>query len=133
MWCLILGKKILQLKLLLAKNLDCLEQIGMLTKMDNYSQPCPKDIFAKLSGGKVFSKLDLCEAYLQIPVNKGKALYRFNRLPFGITVTPSIFQQIMDMLRNKVDFTIAYINDILTKSENKEQHAEHIEVFWKMK
>ena len=46
----------------------------------------------KLSGGKVISKLDLSEAYLQIPVDMfevfkikmRKDLYSFNWLPFGI-------------------------------------------------
>ena len=41
----------------------------------NYLLPSPKDVFIKLSGGKVFSKLDLSEAYLQIPVNEECAKY----------------------------------------------------------
>ena len=97
----------------LAKDLDCLEQIGVLTKTDyrewasptvyvnnnnnnnneirtsadfstglndcletyNYPLPSPRDIFAKLSGGKVFSKLDLSEPYLQISVDEECAKY----------------------------------------------------------
>ena len=40
------------------------------------------------------------------------------------------FLQIMNMLLNDVDFTIAYLDNILIKSESQEQHAEHIkEVF----
>ena len=93
----------------------------------NYQLPSPKEIFAKLSGGKVFSKLDSPKAYFQIPVNKEcakyltikmrKGLYRFNRLLFRIKVTPGIFQQIMDMLLNDIDFAIAYL-DILINSES---------------
>lgn len=53
-----------------------------------------------------------------------------NRLPFGIKVIPGIFQQIIDTLVNDVDFAIAYVDDILIKSEIREQHAEHVkEVF----
>ena len=40
----------------------------------------------------------------------------------------------MDTILNDVDFTIAYLDDILIKSERQEQHAKHIkEVFEKMK
>ena len=90
----------------------------------------PGAIFAKLSGGKLFSKLDLSGAFLRIPIDEECAIYltittlkgmfRFNRLPFGIKVTPDIFQQIMDTLLNVVDFVIAYMNFILIKSESRE-------------
>ena len=56
--------------------------------------PNQEDIFTKLCGGQAFSKLDLSEAYLLIPVDKEcvkyltiktfKGLYRFNRLSFRI-------------------------------------------------
>ena len=106
---------------------DCLETY-------NYPLTSPKNTFAKLSGDKVFSKLDLSEAYLQIPVDKEcakyltikmlKGLYRFNRSPFGIKITISIFQQIIDTLLNDEDFAIAYLDDILIKSESQEQYAK---------
>ena len=32
-----------------------------------YPLTLPEDLFAKLNGGKLFEKLDLSEAYLQIP------------------------------------------------------------------
>ena len=73
---------------------DCLETYY-------YPLPSPEDILAKLSGGRVFSKLDLSEAYLQIGVNEEctkyltiktlKSLYRLNRLPFKIKVALGIF------------------------------------------
>ena len=37
--------------------------------------------------------------------------YKFNRLPFGLKVSPSIFQQIMDTMLAGLDFTTAYLND----------------------
>ena len=73
---------------------DCLETY-------NYSLPSLEDIFSKLSGGKVFSKLDLFEVYLQFSVDEEcakyltiktqKGPYGINRQPFGIKVAPGIF------------------------------------------
>lgn len=39
-------------------------------KDHHYPLPSPEEIFAKLSGGKHFSKIDLSDAYLQIPVDE---------------------------------------------------------------
>ena len=65
-----------------------------------YPLPTPEEVFNKLNGGKVFSKIDLSEAYLQIPVeensskllciNTHRGLYKFDRLVFGIKVAPAI-------------------------------------------
>ena len=66
------------------------------------------DLFAKLEGGQKFTKLDLSQAYRQLPldeelkryivVNTHKGLFRYVRLPFGIPSTPGIFQRVMDTL-----------------------------------
>ena len=81
----------------------------------NYPQLCPGNIFANLNGGKVFSKIDLSDAYLQIEVDKSskklltinthQELYKFDRLPFRIKVAPNIFQQIEDALLAGLDFS----------------------------
>ncbi|XP_014791352.1 uncharacterized protein K02A2.6-like [Octopus bimaculoides] len=66
----------------------------------NYLLPNPEEIFSKLNGDKLFSKLDLSDAYLQtqmeddctklLTINTHKSLYKFNRLPFGIKVVPAM-------------------------------------------
>ena len=108
---------------------DCL-------KDHTYPLPSPEEIFAKLNGGKIFSKIDLSEAYLQVKVNEEcskiltinthKGLFKFNRLPFGLKVAPSLFQQVMETMLAGLDFSIAYLDDVLIKSENSKEHIEHI-------
>ena len=40
------------------------------TKLDKYSIPQIKELFAFLAGAKAFTKLDLSRAYLQIPLEE---------------------------------------------------------------
>ena len=98
--------------------------------------PSSEEVFTKLSGGKIFSKIDLIEAYLQIPVEEEsskllcisthKGLFKINRLAFGIKVASAIFQQIIDTMLSGIDFSIGCLDDILMKSETIEQQRKHV-------
>ena len=93
----------------------------MNAALNDYRYPLssPEEVVNKLNGGKVFSKIDLSEAYLQIPVeensskllciNTHRGLYKFDRLVFGIKVAPAIFQQVMDTMLGGFDFTLGII------------------------
>ena len=93
-------------------------------------------VFNKLNAGKVFSNIDLSEAYLQIPVeensykllciNTHRGLYKFDSLVFRIKVVPAIFQQVMDTMLGGFDLTFAYLDDIVISSKTKELHREHL-------
>jgi len=75
--------------------------VNQAVKPDTYSLPRIDDLFTALSGGKIFSKLDLAHAYQQIAldeeskklvvINTQKGLFQYNRLPFGISAAPAIF------------------------------------------
>ena len=111
-------------------------RLNRALKSYHYSLPRPDEIFSKLSGGKIFSKIDLSDAYLQIPVNKKcselltvsthRGMYTFGRLLFRVKVAPAIFQQIMHTMLSGLDFVVAYLTDILINSENIEQHKKYV-------
>ena len=103
-------------------------------KDDHYPLPSPEEIFAKLNAGKCFSRIDLNDAYLQIPVeecskllsiNTYLELYKLGRLLSGVKVAPAIFQHVTDTRLSDLDFAVAYLDDILMNSPNVEQHKEH--------
>ena len=75
-----------------------------LSKLDNYPIPKSEDLFITLNGGKQFTKLDMSQAYQQLllseeskqftTINTHKGLFRYNRLPYGISSAPGIYQRV---------------------------------------
>ncbi len=99
---------------------------------NSYPLPRIDDLFANLSGGQVFSKLDLVSAYQQIEldedskqfttINTSKGLFQYNRLPFGISTAPSIFQRIMENVLRDLPNVSVYLDDILVSGTNLTDH-----------
>ena len=105
--------------------------------VDEYPLPTPEELFSNLAGGRIFSKLDLSQAYLQLPVdeaskpfltiNTHKGLYVYNRLPFGIALAPAIFQRLMDTVLQGIPDVACHIDDILVSSADEESHLRILE------
>ena len=104
---------------------------------DQYPLPNPNDLFASLAGGQSFSKVDLSEAYLQISlteesracvtINTHQGLYRYTRLPFGVSAAPAIFQRTMDTILQGVPHTVCYLDDILVTGSTQQEHLENLD------
>ena len=94
--------------------------------------PRIEELFASVSGGKVFSKLDLSHAYLQLQLDESsqefvtiythRGLYHYSRLPFGVGLTPAIFQHTMEMLLKGLPMVVVYLDDILVASKTEQEH-----------
>ena len=75
---------------------------------EQYPLPRIEDIFARLAGGQRFSKIDLHKAYHQLEmeedckkyltINTHMGLFQYNRLVFGITSAPAIWQRTIDQV-----------------------------------
>ena len=110
--------------------------VNPVLNVDTYPLPRIEDLFAALSGGKVFSKLDLKHAYLQVPldedskkyttINTSKGLFPYERLPFGIASAPSLFQRIMENLLSDIPQVSVYLDDILVTGKDHADHLYHL-------
>ena len=104
--------------------------------IDSYPLPRIEDLFASLSGGTIFSKLDLKHAYLQVPldeeskkyttINTSKGLFQYNRLPFGIASAPSLFQRIMENILSDIPKVSVYLDDILVTGKDSAEHLYNL-------
>ena len=89
-----------------------------------------EDLFATLSGGRIFSKLDLSQAYQQVlledvsrdlvTINTQKGLFRYTWLPFGVSSAPGIFQRAMEEVLQGIPNVVVYLDDILAASTSEE-------------
>ncbi len=107
--------------------------VNHASKLDSYPIPKIEDLFAILAGGKTFSKLDMSQAYQQLPleeesnkymvINTQRGLYCYNRLPFGVSSAPGIFQRTMENLLQGVPHVVVYLDDILVTGTMGEEHV----------
>eukprot|EP00731_Ephydatia_muelleri_P017266 Em0010g364a len=105
--------------------------------VDKYPLPRIEDILSSLGNAKVFSKLDLANAYLQLPleeeskeyvtISTHQGLYRYNRLPFGVSSAPAIFQRTMESLLAGIPNVSVYIDDLLVSGSTEEEHLHTLE------
>ena len=116
---------------------DYKQTLNQATKKETYPPPCIEDIYASLAGGKTFTKLDLSHAYNQISldeeskdqtmINTHQGLFRCNRLPFGISSAPAVFQRTMETLLQGIPNISVYIDDILITGKSDEEHMQTLE------
>ena len=110
--------------------------VNQVSKLDNYPIPKTEDLLATLGGGQKFTKLDMSQAYQQLQIdeesrkfttiNTHKGLYQYNRLPFGISSAPGIFQRAMENLLQGIPHVIVRIDDILVSGKDDTDHLNNL-------
>ena len=104
--------------------------VNQAAKTDSFPLPRIDDLFASLAGGQAFSKLDLAHAYLQlelddeskklVTINTQKGLFQYNRLPFGVSAAPSIFQRTIEGVLQGIPNGCMYLRRFPNHRKDKE-------------
>ena len=110
--------------------------LNKVCKLDSYPIPRIDDLYANLAGGKMFTTLDLSNAYLQMPlsneskpyttINTHLGLFQYNSLCFGIASAPAIFQRVMDNLLKGLKHVSGYLDDILITGSSERDHTDNV-------
>ncbi len=105
---------------------------------NKYPLPLIDPSFEPLCNAKIFTKLDLRNAYHLIRIRKGDEWktafntpmghFEYLVMPFGLTNAPAVFQAfINDVLRDMLNrFVFVYLDDILIFSPSPEEHIQHV-------
>ncbi|WVZ51599.1 hypothetical protein U9M48_002729 [Paspalum notatum var. saurae] len=125
---------------LFTKNKDgswcmCIDYHGLnaVTIKNKYPLPRIDELFDRLKGARVFSKIDLQYGYNQIPVREEDiektafatmyGHYEFRVISFGLTNAPPYFMETMNNMLHKFDqFVVVFIDDILIFSKTEKEH-----------
>ena len=113
-----------------------LKKLNHAVKREHFMLPNLDDIAPMLSGSKYFSTLDASSRFLQIPLDPSSSLlttfitpfgrYCFNRVPFGITSAPEIFQRKMSQLLEGLEGVHVIMDDVLIHGKNEEEHDQRL-------
>ena len=99
-----------------------------------------RDVLDSLHGASIFTALDLCSGFYQIPLAKDsreftafstpQGLFQWCVMPMGLSESPGVFQAAMtDVLREHINngYCKVYLDDVLIFSKDPEDHARHLD------
>ena len=112
--------------------------VNNVSHLEQYSIQRLEDLMVTLGVGKTFTKLDLSHAYNQMELddessriltinNTQRGLFKVNRLPFGISSAPAIFQRALESLVKDIPNVIVYLDDLLITGVDEESHLKTLE------
>lgn len=104
---------------------------------ENHPLPTMDCLLPKMGNAKVFSKLDIKDAFHQLELHpdsryittfiSSKGLYRYKRLMFGITCAPEVFQKTLANMLVECEGVFNFIDDILVYGETREEHDDRLQ------
>ncbi|GBN95717.1 Retrovirus-related Pol polyprotein from transposon 297 [Araneus ventricosus] len=107
---------------------------------DRFPLPLIEDILDRLQGSRVFSTIDLKNAFFHVDINKGsrkytsfvthEGQYQFLKVPFGLCNSPAVFQRhINTIFRPLINdgIVLPYLDDIIILSSSFEEGIERLE------
>uniref|UniRef100_A0A8C6NU91 Gypsy retrotransposon integrase-like protein 1 n=1 Tax=Nothobranchius furzeri TaxID=105023 RepID=A0A8C6NU91_NOTFU len=118
----------------------CIDYRGLnsVTVRNTYPLPLLQSAFDQIRGARVFTKLDLRNAYHLVRIREGDEWktafntpcghFEYLVMPFGLTNAPAVFQCfINDVLKDMINrFVYVYLDDILIFSPDRKTHVQHV-------
>ena len=115
-------------------------QLNRVTIKNRYPLPRIDDLFDKLKGVRVYSKIDFRTGYHQLRVTEAdipKTTFRmryghfeFTVMPIGLTNALTTFMDLMHMVfQPYLDrFVVVFVDDILIYSQSEEEHEDNLRI-----
>ena len=113
--------------------------LNTVTVPDFYLLPNIANFASRISGSRIFSKLDLQKGYYKCLVSPEDiqktaiitlfGMFEFLRMPYGLPNVGDTFQRLMDQVLGDLPFYFVYVNNILIFSRDLSSHVDHL---WKV-
>jgi len=110
--------------------------VNKVAEDESFPIPRQEDIFVNLSGGKVFTTLDIRKAYLHIEMDDDsshiqsitttKGVYRVNRLMFGVKSAPAIWQRVITEILQGISGIAVFYDDIIIQGSNLQENLARV-------
>nr|GFB90127.1 putative reverse transcriptase domain-containing protein [Tanacetum cinerariifolium] len=99
------------------------QELNKLTIKNRYPLPRIDDLFDRLQGSSVYSKIDLRSGYHQLCIRKEDipitafrtryGHYEFQVMPFGLTNAPAVFMDLMNHVKPYLDKQVEFRIDLI--------------------
>ncbi|RUS91936.1 hypothetical protein EGW08_000338 [Elysia chlorotica] len=106
---------------------------------EHYSMPLLDDVLHELSESRVFTKIDLRNGFWHVLLDTDSSLlttfqtcygrYRWLRLPFGLSVSPEIFQRKILELFGALPGVVAIHDDVIVHGRTRHEHDLNLQNF----
>ncbi|GBM10825.1 Retrovirus-related Pol polyprotein from transposon 297 [Araneus ventricosus] len=115
-------------------------KLNKVVVKDRFPLPLIEDILDRLQGSRVFSTIDLKNAFFHVDVNKDsrkytsfvthEGQYQFLKVPFGLCNSPAVFQRYINTIFRPLindGIVLPYLDDIIILSSSFEEGIEIVE------
>lgn len=103
---------------------------------DKYQLPTVEELSPKFHGSTVFSKFDLRQGYLQVPLHQDNrnltalvthmGVLCYTRMPFGLSAAPSCFQKILSTIFAGIPGVVVYLDEIMVHRVTSVLHEDRL-------
>jgi len=111
-----------------------MRQANTAVKRVRHQIPTIEDVLQDMAGSKVFSKLDIKNAYHQIEIEKKSreittfvthtGQYRYKTLMFGVSCASELYQKVLQQILHSCKNAANIMDDIIVHGATKEEHDE---------
>ena len=111
-------------------------QINKFVIRERHIIPSPEELFASMHDATVFSELDARSGFHQFPLTEEASrltsfvthagVFRYRRLPFGISCASEIFQRILSEKFADLSGVAVFIDNIIVFGKDEQDHNENL-------
>ena len=118
--------------------------INKIVQKDIFPIPLMEEVVEALEGAKVFTTLDLENAFFHVPVEENSkkftafitkdGVYEFNRAPFGFCNSPAVFLRYINHIFHpliRANIIQMYMDDIIVYSTDEDENIDKIRMVLK--